>query len=487
MSYLLGIDNGGTVIKAALFDLRGNQIAVKSAKTPMETPKQGFTERSLDSVREANFKVVRELVAEYGNDILAVGLSGHGKGLYVLGKEKQTVCNGIGSTDGRALAYEQEWNQNGTADRVYERTAQKVLACQPVALLRWMKDNRRDVYDRIGYVMSVKDYVRYCLTDEIFTEYSDVSGSNLLNLRTNDYDPWLLEQFGISEMHPCLPPIRSSNEVCGTVTERAAAQTGLKVGTPVVGGMFDIDACALAAGCITAGDMCIIAGTWSINEYVSDTLVDDRSVSMNSIFCDPAFYLAEESSATSAGNLEWFRALMKTDNYAEIDRKVAEIAVDDCNVYYLPFLYASNENPLARGSLVGLSGYHTDAHVLRAVYEGVVFSHLTHVHALLQTASPKKVRLTGGAVNSKVWTQMFCDAIGLELEIVQDTEMGAKGAAMAAGVGAGVYADYAAAVAACVQPFDAVKPNTQRHQQYQRKYRQYRKVADALDAVWKEI
>jgi len=484
MSYLLGLDNGGTVIKAALFDEAGNQIAVQSVKTPMETPEPGFTERSLDSVRSANFTVIRRLVEQYGSDIAAIGISGHGKGLYMLGRDREEIYPGIGSTDGRAIGYERQWKADGTADRVYEKTAQKVLACQPVALLRWMKDHRPEVYGKIGTVFSVKDYVRYCLTGVINTEYSDISGSNLLNLYTLQYDPWLLQQFGIPEVADALPPVVHSAAVCGGVSAEAAAETGLKPGTPVVGGMFDIDACAIASGCIHKGDMCLIAGTWSINEYISPAIIGDKSVSMNSVFCDPRFYLAEESSATSAGNLEWFRDVMKTRDYAEIDRLVGGVPAEACDVYYLPFLYASNEHPLAKGSLIGLAGHHTDAHVFRAVYEGVVYSHMTHLRPLLKNGTPTRVRLTGGAVNSALWVQMFADALGLELETVQDTEMGAKGAAMAAGVGAGLYASYADAVEKCVRPFDTVKPDAAMHEIYAKKYQKYRRIADALNAVW---
>ena len=487
MSYLLGLDHGGTVIKAALFDTDGRQIAVRSIKTPLETPEPGFTERPLKTIREANEAVIRELTSEYGNDIAAIGVSGHGKGLYLLGKDREVIYPGIVSTDSRALEYERQWNNDGTADRVYEKTVQKVLACQPVALLRWMKDKRRNVYDRIEYVMSVKDYVRFCLTGEITAEYSDISGSNLLNLRTMQPDPWLLRQFGIPEMIDALPPIVRSSEVCGTVSASAAAATGLREGTPVVGGMFDIDASAIAAGCIHEGDMCVIAGTWSINEYISGALHDDKSVSMYSVFCDPRFYLAEESSATSAGNLEWFRNCFKTDQYAQIDRLVSSVSPEESNVIYLPFLFASNEHPLAKASLIGLSSHHTEADVFRAVYEGVVFSHLTHINALLTSARPTKVRLTGGVVHSPVWTQMFADALGMELEIVQGTEMGAKGAAMAAGIGAGVYRDYEDAVSRTVSLFDKVCPNEARHAIYQQKYSHYRRVIDALNGVWDDL
>lgn len=487
MKYLMGIDNGGTVIKAALFDYYGNQIDVCSVKTPLNTPEQGYAERELTRIKEVNFSVIKHLTDKYGNDIAAIGLSGHGKGLYMLGKEKQEIYAGIGSTDNRAIAYEQLWKRDGTADKIYKKTAQKVMAAQPVCLLRWFKDNKKDIYNSIGYVMSVKDYIRYCLTGEINVEYTDISGTNLLNLYTNEYDTEILEYFGIEEMKNCLPEIKNSSDICGYITKECAMLTGLAEGTPVVAGMFDIDACAIAAGCNTSGDMCIIGGTWSINEFVSEKIVDDKTVSMNSVFCNPQYYLAEESSATSAGNLEWFRKYFKDDEYASIDKKVSEISASDCNVYYMPFLCASNENPLARGVMVGMTEYHTDAHIMRAVFEGVAFSHLTHINSLLKASKPTRIRLTGGVVNSAVWPQMFSDATGLEIEIVSNTEMGAKGAAMAAGVGAGIYKDYNDAANRCVRISEKLKPNIENHRIYSEKYKKYRMIVDALDKVWDTI
>ena len=263
--YLLGLDNGGTVSKAALFDLEGNQVLKKSVQIPTVSPAEGFFERELSAVKEANFSLLREISKECDGEILAVGLTGHGKGLYVLGENGSFIYNGIGSTDRRALDYEVKWNSDGTADSVYPKTCQKVMACQPVALLRWFKDNRRDVYDRVRHVMSCKDMIRYFLTGEIFAEYTDVSGTNLLNLKNRSYDKELLKCFGIEEMYPCLPPVKSSGEICGYITAECAEKTGLPEGTPVAGGMFDIDACAVAMGNVNPGDLCMIAGTWSIN------------------------------------------------------------------------------------------------------------------------------------------------------------------------------------------------------------------------------
>ncbi|MDD6094905.1 MAG: carbohydrate kinase [Clostridia bacterium] len=486
--YLLGIDNGGTVSKAALFDLCGNQVMKKSVQIPIISHQDGFTERNLSQVKKANFDLIRDICEECDGEIVSVGLTGHGKGLYVLGDGGEFIYNGIGSTDRRAIEYEVRWNSDDTARRIYGKTAQKVVGCQPVALLRWLKDNERDTYDKIRCVLSCKDMIRYFLTGETFAEYTDVSGTNLLNLNTREYDMDLLREFGIEEIYDCLPPVKSSGDICGYISEECAEYTGLKKGTPVSGGMFDIDACAVAMGNILPGDLCMIAGTWSINEYVSEKPVCDRTVSMNSVFCDPSYYLCEESSACSCGNLEWLRSLIKEDGYRELDEAVTGLSPAACSVYYLPFLYASNENPYAKASFIGLDGSHGTAHVARAVYEGVAFSHKTHLNALLKSRGvPEKIRLAGGVVNSAVWTQMFADVMGIPMEIVKDAELGCKGAAMSAGIAAGVYSDYKDAVSKCVTVTGKILPDAESTEIYERKYNTYRKIITALDGVWEEL
>ncbi len=486
--YLLGIDNGGTYSKAALFDLEGNQVCKKSIQIPVHTPQEGFTQRSLDEIRRANYQIVADVVKVCDGEILAVGISGHGKGLYLLDKDYKDLYEGIGSTDGRALSYELAWTADGTADRIYKKTAQKIMACQPVALLRWLKDHERAVYDSIGAVLSMKDFVRFCLTGEVYAEYTDISGTNLLNLYTKAYDRELLEAFGIEEIYDSLPPVCKSYEAAGRVTKEAARETGLKEGTPVAGGIFDIDSCALAMGNVNPMDLCVIAGTWGINEYVSPKIIDDHSIAMNSIFCNPEYILAEESSAASAGNLEWVMKLLKETDYDQLNQMVSAIAPEECHVYYAPFLYASNENPMARGMLVGLNGYHNTGHVIRAVYEGVVFAHRKHVDALMKNRTkPDYLRLAGGVVNSPVWAQMFADILNIPVRLIPNVELGAKGAAIAAGVCAGIYRDYDDAARRCVKLGELLTPDPERAAIYDRKYANYRRIVEAMDGVWKHL
>lgn len=170
--------------------------------------------------------------------------------------------------------------------------------------------------------------------------------------------------------------------------------------TQRMGNLIENDACALGAGAFSEGDLCIIAGTWSINEYISKAPV--KGAAMNSFWCVDGCYLAEESSAASAGNLEWMRNILKDRSYRELDDLAEGVLAEKSAAVFLPFLYASNLDPMAKASLVGLESGYGEGEVIRAIYEGVAFSGYTHLERLLNSmeTSPKRLKLAGGVVNS---------------------------------------------------------------------------------------
>ncbi|MCD8106130.1 MAG: carbohydrate kinase [Lachnospiraceae bacterium] len=499
MKYLLGIDNGGTFSKAALFDEDGRQIAKTSVPTQTLTPKPGYTERDMDELWRVNAEAVRKTVAKSGvnpSDIAGVSFSGHGKGLYLTDREGKGVCNGILSTDARAWEYILKWKEDGTSRKVYEKTFQEILIMQPVALLAWIRDHQPEVLEKAAYIFSVNDYIRFRLTGEAYAEYTIFSGGNLVNLNTKQYDQELLELFGLGMCMEKLPPLRYSNDTCGFVTKEAAMLTGLPEGIPVAAGMFDVDACGVASGLISPKELCMIAGTWSINEFISKAPITNGTVSLNSMYCMKDYFLVEESSPTSAGNMEWFVRNLLSYEKTEIEAKggsvydltnewVESIEPQDCNVIFLPFLNGSNEHPLAKSSFVGLTAFHNKKHMLRAVYEGIVFSHLTHVKKLLMNREkPASIRLSGGAANSAVWVQIFADALQIPIDTIGDRELGAQGAAMAAGIAAGIYKDYEDAVARTVHITGTIEPRPEYGKFYEEKYATYRKVNDSLNSAW---
>jgi len=500
--YLLGTDNGCTMSKAALFTLDGREAAVASRKTETLTPKPGFLERDVPEMWKSTAEAIREVVAASGvdpADIACVACAGHGNGLYLVDAQGRPVRNAILSTDSRARSIVDEWIAAGIDKTVRPITMQSLWPAQPNALLLWLRRHETKTMRRARWVLMAKDYIRFRLTGKIQAEVTDMSGTSLLNVRDVAYDTGLLETFGIGPLRRLLPPLVQSAEICGAVTAQAAAETGLKEGTPVAGGMFDIDACGLASGITDESQLCMIAGTWGNNQYISTTPVVSEDVFMTSCYSIPGYYLMLEGSATSASNLEWFvteffaaeKQLAEAEGRSVFDvcnGLVAATKPEDAAIVFLPFLYGSNVGPDAKAGFVGLNGWHTRGHVLRAIYEGVVFGHLTHVRRLLKfRAMPDTIRLTGGAARSKVWVQIFADAFQTPVETPDGTELGALGAAIAAAVAAGLYPGYEEAINAMVRFSRRQKPDPARKKLYAAKYERYKRVIVALEPVWPHL
>ncbi len=496
---LLGIDNGGTVTKAALYDTAGTELAVSAVKTEMLFPCPGHAEKDMEALWAANVRVISEVLRKAAvapSAVAAVAVTGHGNGMYLVDSAGKPVGAGINSADLRAADYVTRWQSDGTFERVLPHTCQTLWAAQPAALLAWFRDHRPRELERTRWVLMCKDYIRYRLTGEICAEVTDYSGINLMDVRRLCYDGDVLAAYGLQGVADKLPPVRGSAEVCGRVTAAAAEATGLKEGTPVAGGLFDISSCAIASGITDSERLCLIAGSWSINEYISPAPVQDRDVFMNSAYCIPGYWLITEASATSASNLEWVvselmcaereQAQARGESVFDlVNRMVDGVAPGDSQVTFLPFLYGSNEGSGASAGFLGLHGWHGRAHMLRAVYEGVVFSHKRHLERLLRhRPAARAARIAGGAARSDVWVQMFSDVLGLPIEVTACEELGAMGAAICGGVGVGIFGSFEDAVRKMVRVSRTVEPRASLGPVYQDKYRRYVATLDALKGAW---
>lgn len=501
-NYYMGIDNGGTLSKAVIFDRDGNEISKASCEVPLIKAREGFTERDMNVLWDANCKIIKEAIDKSGlepGQIKAVACTGHGKGLYLWGKDGNPCYNGIVSTDSRAYEYPIKWEENGVAQRVFEKTYQKILACQPVSLLAWMKDNNPEVIENIKWIFEVKDYIRFKLTGKAYAEITDYSGSNLMNIRDKRFDKELLQEFGLEDMYEKLPPLKESYSKCGKITSDASKQTGLAIGTVVAGGMFDIDACAIAMDITNEDYIAVIAGTWSINEYISKTPVLDKSVMMNSIYCIEDYYLIEECSPTSAGNHSWFidtfmehekqiAESKKISVYEYFDEIASESEPGDQNIIFLPYIYGSNYNPKAKAGLIGLASHHSKSQIAMSILEGIAFCHRVHLDKLLQSKkNTTAVRLAGGAANSKIWPQIFADVFGLPVEIIDTKELGTLGCAIAGAVACGEYENLGEAAKEMVKVKKRFEPMEKNKIIYEKKYDLYKKVSESLNNLWEEF
>ena len=499
--YYLGLDNGGSVTKAALFDNLGNEVAVarKIAETLNDTP-GGWVERDSEDFFKANVWCIRECVAKSGvkpEQIRAVAVTGHGNGLYLVGHDGKPAYNGIISTDTRAAELVRVWCENGTASRILPSTNQALWAGQLGPLLAWFAQNKPEVLAGTKHAFSCTDYIRFRLTGEAFGESSNMSSASIMSQKGAQYDDDVLEQLGIGEYRALLPPLCRSHDICGTVRPDTGALCGLRPGTPVAGGMVDFAAGPVACGITTPDLLSTLAGTWTINSYLCPTPIADESLFMTSLFPQDGTYQIMEGSMTSASNLEWFVQNMMTHDavvmkqlkksvYGVCDEIIDLIRPEDSDLIFLPFLYGTNVNADARAGFMGLGYRHSRSHMIRAIFEGVVFSCAQHVENLLRIRkSPfAGARIAGGPANSRQWTQIFADVLELPMEVSQAQEIGAMGAAIASAVAVGDFAGYAQAAEVFTKIRAVMEPDAARGEIYRRKYKIYRETLQAMDSVW---
>jgi L-xylulokinase len=456
----------------------------------------------MEMLWQSTASAIREVLAKSGakpEEIAGIGNTGHGNGVYLLDQQGCPLRNGIQSMDSRASAVVTEWNRRNLLAEVFPHTIQSFWPAQPNALLVWLKQNEPQNYERIGAILMVKDYIKYRLTGEITADYTDMSATSLIDVRNKCYSRELMALYGLDEVYEALPSLKHCFEVVGQVTCLAAEVTGLAAGTPVVGGIFDVDASAIGAGAIQVNQACVIMGSWSINEVITKEPIVDPSLFMTTLFAEPGLYLTIEGSATSATNLEWFVNQCCGDERAEAKRRgisvyevcneeVASLPPGSTDIIFHPFLYGSNVQSTARAGFYGVAGWHTRAHLLRALYEGVVFGHLSHIEKLRKAgAQINSARLAGGGSRSTVWSQMFADTIQVPMEISDGNELGARGAALSAGIGAGIYCDYTEAVRAAVSVVRIHEPNPENTPLYLARYAEYERLIHAMREPWDSL
>ncbi len=490
--FWLGIDCGGTYLKAGLYNSQGKEHSIERCAVTTLSPRPGYAERDMHLLWQRCHETVAALLKHTGisgSQIKGIGISAQGKGLFLLDKQDRPLGNAILSSDRRALEIVQRWQQDEIPEKLYPHTRQTLWTGHPASLLRWVKEHDHLRYQQIGCVMMAHDYLRWCLTGKKGCEESNISESNLYNMNTGDYDPQLTRWLGISEIDSALPPIVGSAEICGEITAQAATLTGLAAGTPVVGGLFDVVSTAICAGLHDEHTLNAVMGTWAVTSGIANGIGNNEPFPyVYGRYVHPQHYIVHEASPTSSGNLEWLTSQWGEISFDEINQAVASLPKAESGVFFLPFLYGSNAGLEMTSGFYGMQALHTRAHLLQAVYEGVVFSHMTHLNRMLERFTDvHALRVTGGPTHSRVWMQMLADVSGLAIELPQVEETGCSGAALAALVGTGIFPDFHTAQQNLKHDIRVIEPDMQAHAAYQRKYHRYQILISALQGFHARI
>ena len=493
--YLLGIDNGGSDIKCALFDTKGNEISSCAMQVSISTLEEGFTERDSEEVWQANLEAIRKCIKEADidpEDIQSIGITAYGNGLVFVDENIKPVYPIIVSTDNRTEKLVQEFKDNGTERKLFPHTRQTLWSAQPAVLLPWFERNRKDVLNKTRWILSLKDYLRYKLTSDLHGEITEASSTSLFDQDKRDYEYAIFEILGIEDCYEKMPKVLNSTDIAGYVNKETAALTGLKEGTPVAAGYFDIDANALASGILDDEQLCLIAGTWSINEFLTKEAARDYDLRTNTATISylPGHFLMEDSSPTSAGNFNWYIEKIIIRYGKDLDRKqiydlcnsmVEECSAFDSNVVFVPFLFGSPDGLDYKAAFFNISADDNDASLVRAIYEGVVFSSVRHVRNLQRPInSYKGARLSGGITNSPVWSQMMADALQIPIQTLEGSQTGAKGAAIGAGIACGCFRDLEDGVEKMVKLSKLYIPNKGYKEIYQKKYERFEAAIEAI-------
>lgn len=493
---LLGLDIGLTVSKAVVFDLRGCRVASARRENENAMPARHQVERDPEAFWATVATIIRDAVSGMEDKIVAVGIAAHGDGAWLVDESGVSVRPAILSLDSRAHDESYELSNGDRGRRLQALIGQRPWPASPGSVLLWLQRNEPGTLDRARWLLATKDYIRLRLTGQAATDFTEAS-SAFADVNTQCVTPMAFELQGLVGLEHLIPPVFASYDVAGVVNEAASAATGLAVGTPVVAGLHDVDAGALGVGSVHAGDVTVIAGSWSVNQVISDRpALDDRWITRS--FVERGRWMCMAASPASSTNLEWFaRSLCGEemaaaraegrDPFGFVDREVSAVDPTDDAVYFLPYLYGSPMERDASATFAGVRAWHTRGHLLRGVYEGIAFNHWYHLSGLLDTFEGGRIKVMGGVSRSPLWQQLLTDLVGREIEVSGAPEPGALGAAICAAVGAGRYGDFIEAADGMVGPCERITPLISSHVRLRRRYADYIDLVGTLRPWWDRL
>jgi len=503
MAHLLGIDVGTGGTRALVIDERGTIVAsATSEHVPFASPRTGWAEQDPADWWRAAREAIAAVLKQPGisrESIAAIGFSGQMHGSTLLDGKGDVVRPALLWCDQRTDAQCREITETIGPARLIELTLNPALTGFTLPKLLWVREQEPSLWQRVRSVLLPKDYVRYRLTGAKATDVADASGTLLLDVSKRAWSETMLNELDLDPS--LLPEVFESPEITSSVSREGADATGLRLGTPVVAGGGDQAAGAVGMGIVRPGAVSATIGTSGVVFAATDRPALERGGRVHT-FCHavPGRWHVMGVTLAAGQSLRWFRDQFGVgtvpngtdfvpsgtvpDPYDRLTDEAAHIPAGCDGVLWAPYLMGERTphlDPHARAALVGLAGSHTRGHVVRAILEGVAFS-LKDTFTLFEEMQVPvgTVRLGGGGARSNLWRQIQADVYGYAVETVEAEEGAAYGAALLAGVGAGVWKSVDAACDAVVRVASRTEPNATDRATLARQYERYRKVYPAL-------
>ena len=498
--YILAHDLGTSGNKATLYDTKGRLCDFVLCEYPTFYPEDRFVEQNPEDWWDAVVRSTRDLMQKARiapAQVLCVSFSAQMMGCLPVGRDGRALRNMLIWADTRAAKQEKEMIEAIGLECGYRITGHRLSASYSAAKLLWLRDNEPEVYKNTHKMLHAKDYIVLRLTGKWATDYSDASGTNLMDIEKKQWSGEILKALNIPEA--MLPELHCSSDVIGGVTTEAAAITGLLEGTPVVLGGGDGSCACVGAGVVSPGNAYNVVGSSSWISLASEKpLFDSAMRTFNWVHLDENLYTPCGTMQAAGYSYSWFRDTLGaeevkeakelgTSAYTLLNALAERSPVGAGGLIYLPYLLGERSprwNHNARGSFIGLKVSTTKADMTRAVLEGVGYNLKIILDILRSQESIPKLTMIGGGAKGETWLRILSDIWQIPLEVPQYMEEATSmGAAVCAGVGIGLYPDYR--VIQKMNPaVRTVSPNADNAKPYARMFNLFNQSYEALAPVF---
>ena len=480
MDTFIGIDLGTSACKLLLVSEDGEILASNTESYPVAYPKIGWSEQNPEDWFNAIERAIKRLlIGQDAKRVKGIGVGGQMHGLVALDKSGKPVRPCILWNDGRTEKETAFLNEVVGKDVLLKETANIAFAGFTAPKLLWLKENEPKNFDRIAKILLPKDYIVYRLCGEFSADFSDGSGTLLLDVKNKRWNEKICLLCGVKK--EWLPALHESFDAVGKLLPSVGDSLGLSPQTVVCAGAGDNAAAAVGTGTVKDGDCNVSVGTSGTVFIPRNAFTPIGGELHNFCHASGGYSLMGCILSAAACNEWWMKNILNSCDY-EAEQRGTEKDLGQNDVYFLPYLMGerSPHNDVnARGCFIGLRPDTTRRQMTLSVLEGVAFALKDCVNAA-GTGTVSRSKLCGGGAKSKLWRQIIADVLGVPIEVPRVEEGPAYGGAILAMIACGKFDTVESAVSSLTGAREVVEPNKIVVAAYAQKYDNYRRLYPAL-------